>query len=95
MLATALLWSAGGVGIKTASVSPVAIAGWRSLFAVPVLGLAALARACTDREAARAALRSSWNWIAAVSYALMVVTFVLATKLTTAANAIFIHPPWR
>jgi drug/metabolite transporter (DMT)-like permease len=91
MLATALLWSAGGVGIKTASVSPVAIAGWRSLFAVPVLGLAALARACTDREAARAALRSSWNWIAAVSYALMVVTFVLATKLTTAANAIFIQ----
>jgi drug/metabolite transporter (DMT)-like permease len=91
MLAAALLWSAGGVVIKTAPVSPVAIAGWRAFFAIPVLGLVALARARGEPKAAWEALRSSWIWAAVASYALMVVTFVVATKLTTAANAIFIQ----
>jgi drug/metabolite transporter (DMT)-like permease len=91
MLAAALLWSAGGVVIKTARVSPVAIAGWRAFFAVPVLGLVAASRARREPEAAWEAFRSSWMWVAVASYTLMVVTFVVATRLTTAANAVFIQ----
>jgi drug/metabolite transporter (DMT)-like permease len=91
MLGAALLWSAGGVIIKTASVSPMALAGWRSLFALPVLGLAACLRAQEEPQSATQALRSSWMGMAVASYVLMVVTFVVATRRTTAANAVFIQ----
>jgi drug/metabolite transporter (DMT)-like permease len=91
MFAAALLWSAGGVAIKTAAMLPVAVAGWRSLFALPILGFVAIARARSQPESARTAICSPWVWTASSSYALMVIAFVVATKLTTAANAIFIQ----
>jgi DME family drug/metabolite transporter len=92
VLAAALLWSAGGIGIKSADLPPLALAGWRGLFALPVLLVAALVRA---RGAgglhARVLARAPATWVGVASYATMSIAFVAATKLTTAANAIFIQ----
>jgi drug/metabolite transporter (DMT)-like permease len=77
----ALLWSTGGVGIKTVDAAPLAIAGWRSAFA----GLALLAWFRTPPR------RSAVFLLTVVSYAACVMTFVVATRWTTAANAIFLQ----
>jgi drug/metabolite transporter (DMT)-like permease len=77
----ALLWSTGGVGIKAIAASPLVIASWRSAFA-------ALALFAVFRPRAR----WSPSFVAAVvCYAACLVTFVVATKWTTAANAIFLQ----
>jgi drug/metabolite transporter, DME family len=88
LLAAATLWSTAGAAIKLCGLSGWQIAGGRSL----VAGLFLLAAVPAAR--ARPTLRTL---AVAVAYALTVVQFVLATKLTTAANAIFIQdtaPLW-
>jgi drug/metabolite transporter (DMT)-like permease len=91
VLAAAVLWSTGGVGIKSAHGPPLAVAGWRGLFALPLLAWVAVARARRAESAAWLPLRQPWTWVGAASYAIMVVCFVVATKWTTAANAVFIQ----
>ena len=91
VLAAAVLWSTGGVGIKSLDGPPLAVAGWRGLFALPVLATVALLRVRSAGSAAALPLRKPWAWMGAASYALMVICFVVATKWTTAANAIFIQ----
>lgn len=91
VLAAAVLWSTGGVGIKSLEGPPLAVAGWRGFFALPVLGAVALMRVRSAGSAAALPLRKPWAWMGAASYALMVICFVVATKWTTAANAIFIQ----
>ena len=82
MLLTALFWSLGGVLIKSIDWNPVAIAGSRSLIAV---GLIAILRPSVLR-------RFSWTAVlGGMAYTATVVLFVIATKLTTAANAIFLQ----
>ncbi|HLY39345.1 MAG TPA: DMT family transporter [Candidatus Binatia bacterium] len=79
--AAALLWSTGGLGIKAIAASPLVIACWRSAFA----GLALFA-------VFRPRPRRSASFVAAVvCYAACLTTFVVATKWTTAANAIFLQ----
>jgi drug/metabolite transporter (DMT)-like permease len=88
LTATAVLWSFGGVLIKSVPWNPLAIAGVRSLIALPVL-LAAARRNPLPRSGDEA-----WG---AAAYALTVISFVSATKLTTAANAILLQytaPVW-
>jgi len=88
LLAAAVLWSSGGAAIKSCSLSAWQLAGGRSLIAALVL--LALVPA-TRRRPTRLSVA------VAVAYAFTVVLFVLATKLTTAANAIFIQdtaPLW-
>jgi drug/metabolite transporter (DMT)-like permease len=75
----ALLWSSGGLFIKLAPLPPLAVAFGRSLIA----GAFYLAVFRPDLRAAR--------WSTAASYAGCIVSFVVATKLTTAANAIFLQ----
>ena len=80
--AAALLWSTGGIGIKALNEPPLVIAWYRSAFAAATLIVLFRPRA--------------WRWtpaflIGLVSYAACLVTFVLATKWTSAANAIFIQ----
>lgn len=80
-IAAALLFSTGGAGIKVAAFSSAQVAGLRSAIAAIALLLWLGGRV---RLSAR---------IAAVSavYACTLVLFVHATKLTTAANAIFLQ----
>jgi len=82
LLVAATLWSSGGLLIKIVSWNPVAIAGSRSLIAVLVLWV-------FFRHS-----RLSWSFSqmgGAVAYAITVILFVVATKLTTAANAILLQ----
>jgi drug/metabolite transporter (DMT)-like permease len=96
VLVAALLWSAGGVGVKTADAHPMALAGWRSAVAAPVLLAAAVFAARRSGLGASQFLRTGFFrrplvWGAAISYAIMVVSYVVSTKLTTAANSILIQ----
>jgi drug/metabolite transporter (DMT)-like permease len=82
LLATAVLWSMGGVLIKSIDLAPVTIAGSRSLIAAVII---AMAKPDTIRK-------TSWQTVpGAIAYAFTVLLFVVATKLTTAANAIFLQ----
>jgi len=82
LLVSAVLWSLGGVLIKSVEWPSMAKAGARSLIAAGVLW---------------AWLRKpQFTWSAtqlgaAIAYALTVSTFVIANDLTTAANAIFLQ----
>ncbi len=82
VLAAALLWSTGGLGIKALSDPPLKVAFFRS--AVAALTLFLLLRPRVHRWTA------SFG-IAVASYAACLTTFVVATKWTTAANAIFLQ----
>lgn len=77
-----LLWSTGGLFIKLVPWNPFAIAGIRSLFAGLVM-LAWLRRPHLTWSRAQVA--------AAVFYAATMITFVIANKLTTSANAILLQ----
>src|SRR3954463_975701 len=91
VLLAALLWSTGGLGVKSVDMSPLALAGYRSAFAAPVLGIFAIALSQRHHVPIGTLLRRPLVWAAAFSYAVMVVTFVIAAKLTTAANAILLQ----
>jgi len=83
----ALLWSTGGIGIKAISDPPLKVTFYRSFFAA--IGLFIL----LGRDVwGRRRWRSSMTFaIAIVSYCACLTTFVVATKWTTAANAIFLQ----
>jgi len=88
ILSAAVLWSTAGAAIKRCDLDAFQIAGGRSLVAGLFLFLAV-------REAR--VLPTLRVLLVAVAYAFTVVLFVVATKLTTAANAIFIQdtaPLW-
>lgn len=91
VLAAALLWSTGGLGVKLVDASPLAIAGFRSFFAAPVVALALFGVLRPTKGDLRALLRQPLLWGAGLSYAVVVVTFVAAVKLTTAANAVLLQ----
>lgn len=87
VVAAALLWSTGGIGIKAISDSALKVTFYRSLFAAIALMLF-LGRGVWGRRH----WRSTPAFIAAiVSYAACLTAFVVATKWTTAANAIFLQ----
>ncbi len=82
LFAAAFLFSTGGAAIKACSLSSWQIAGFRS-------GIAALTLFILLPEA-----RRGWRWrtvLVGIAYAATLVLFVLATKLTTSANAIFLQ----
>ncbi len=82
MLAAALLWSTGGLFIKWTTLSGLELSFGRSLFAaVTVAVLTSHEGFGLNRVTAAAS----------VLYAVLLLLFVLATKQTTAANAIFLQ----
>jgi len=88
LFATALLWSLGGLLIKSIAWPPLAVAGGRSLIAAAFLLLIVRPKRLALTPLAVAT---------AVCYAGCTVLLVVATKLTTAANAIFLQytsPVW-
>lgn len=88
LIAASVLWSTGGILIKLVDWHPVAISGSRSLIA----GLLILAFLRKPR------LKFSWPLVlGALTYASTVILFVIANKLTTAANTILLQytaPIW-
>lgn len=92
VVVAAVLWSTGGLGIKSTPLPPLALAGYRGFFALPVLlGMLAVRARHAGTLPWRRVAASPWAWAGAASYGVMVIAFVVATKLTTAANAIFIQ----
>jgi drug/metabolite transporter (DMT)-like permease len=83
MLLVTLIWSANGLLIKLVSWSPMSISGLRSLFAVVVL--------LPFIGGKPRHLASFDTLLGAFGFAGALITFVVATKLTTAANAIFLQ----
>ncbi len=80
--AAALLWSSGGLAIKLVPLSASGVAFWRSF--VSAIFLLVVFRPS----------RARWRHASvstALVYALMILSFVSATKMTTAANAIFLQ----
>jgi drug/metabolite transporter, DME family len=91
----ALLWSTSGVLVKSLTgLSAAAITGWRSLFTLPLLAVA-LVWLSGSRRGAWQVVRTAWTrptiWGSALCYAGTLILFIRATKLTTAANAIFLQ----
>jgi len=87
VVAAALLWSSGGIGIKAISDPPLKVTFYRSLFAAIAL-LVLLGR---DVWGKRHWKSSGMFAGAIISYGACLTTFVVATKWTTAANAIFLQ----
>jgi len=82
ILAAAVLWSTGGLFIKWVTLGGLELSCWRSLFAIFTVAL------FTRREGFGL---NSVTAVASVLYAVLLILFVLATKATTAANAIFLQ----
>jgi drug/metabolite transporter, DME family len=87
IIGAALLWSSGGIGIKAVADPPLKVAFYRSLFAA----LALLLLRGRDTWGRRRWTSTPVFLVAIVSYAACLTTFVIATKWTTAANAIFLQ----
>jgi drug/metabolite transporter (DMT)-like permease len=82
VVAAAVLFSTGGVAVKTVALGGWQIASFRS-------GVAAAALLLLLPEA-----RRGWSWRmvpVSAAYAATLVSFVLANRLTTAANAVFLQ----
>jgi DME family drug/metabolite transporter len=82
LMAAAFLFSTGGAAIKAITLTPWQIACFRSAIAALSLGLF-----IPDG-------RRNWRWElvpVAAAYAATLVTFTLATRMTTSANAIYLQ----
>jgi drug/metabolite transporter (DMT)-like permease len=87
----AVLWSSAGLFIKLIDWNPVIIAGGRSLIAAVFM---AAIRLLGRRNVP---FRLSQFWIGGVAYGLTMFLFVIANKMTSAANAILLQysaPIW-
>ncbi len=88
LIAAALCWSLGGLLVKAVPWPPLAVSSGRGL-------IAALFLIATNRRLRFHLSRD--QILGALGYALCTITFCLATKLTTAANAILLQytaPVW-
>lgn len=82
LFAAAILFSTGGAAIKACSLSSWQVAGFRSGIAAVVLYIAL------------PGARRHWTWrtwLIGLAYAATMILFVIANKLTTSANAIFLQ----
>ena len=79
---TAILWSSGGLFIKLISLNAMQLSFFRCLIAAIVFGL-------LFRK--KLLIVNGFTFINAAFYAVVLTTFVIATKTTTAANAIFLQ----
>ncbi len=82
IVAAALFWSTGGLFVKLISLDAFTILFYRSLLAALVFG------AIYRRELFRMNRKA---WLNSIFYCLLLVCFVVSTKLTTAANSILLQ----
>jgi len=84
IVVAALLWSTGGIGIKGIDDAPLKVTFYRSVFAAITLFL------IFRRDVTRFP-RSAAFFTAIIAYGTCLTSFVIATRWTTAANAIFLQ----
>ena len=84
IVVAALLWSTGGIGIKAIDDPPLKVTFYRSVFAAITLFL------IFRRDVTRFP-RSAAFFAAILAYGMCLTSFVIATRWTTAANAIFLQ----
>src|ERR1043165_1422247 len=92
ILLAALLWGTGGVVFKDVTLDGFGVSLWRSSFASITLYI--FYRLSFTKEQLREQHKYWFNVhtiVMAAIYAGLLVLFVLATKLTTSANAIFLQ----
>ena len=82
VVAAALLWSTGGLFVKWSQLSALELSFWRSLLAALTVAI------FTRREGFGI---NALTILTSILYAALLLLFVTATKLTTAANAIFLQ----
>lgn len=82
VIAAALLWSTGGIFIKLISLNALQLSCLRSIFAALVF-IVLFKRKLLEVN--------GLTFLNAIFYAAILVLFVIATKMTTAANAIFLQ----
>lgn len=82
VFAAAFLWSTGGLFIKWTTLAGLELSFWRSFFAVFTVAF------FTRHEGFGL---NRLTAVASVLYAVLLILFVMATKTTTAANAIFLQ----
>ena len=82
VLAAALLWSTGGLFIKWTTIGGLELSFWRSFFAIFTVAFFTRHEGFGINRLTAAA---------SFLYAVLLILFVLATKTTTAANAIFLQ----
>lgn len=100
LLAAALLFSTGGMAVKSCGLADVQIASWRCGIAAVTLLLClpllqrSKGEALREGQGSAPRPRAGLTWLhgfVGLSYAVTLVGFVLANKATTAANAIFLQ----
>lgn len=91
ILCAALFWSTGGYFIKSLSLDAFGISLWRSSFAALTLYLFYRANFKSQLKNISSEWYSLRTLSTAVVYAALLILFVMATKLTTSANAIFLQ----
>jgi len=82
IIAAAILWSSGGIFIKLITLNTIQLASIRSAFAALVFGFLFRKKLLEV---------NGFTFINALFYSGILIFFVSATKLTTAANAIFLQ----
>ncbi len=88
LVITAIMWSSGGLLIKSIPLNPMVIAGMRSFGAAIILGLFVRTRKINNIYTVI---------IGPALYCVTLFLFVMANKMTTAANTIILHytsPIW-
>ncbi len=91
ILLAALIWSTGGFFIKSVSLDAFGVSFWRSSFAAVTLFAIYRWKYSSISHAEEEPWLHRHTLLIAGTYATLLVLFVLATKLTTSANAIFLQ----
>ena len=83
VLATALIWSSGGLAVKLTDCPADALTGWRCLFCLLLFWFYYRKEKLLNFSKAQ--------WAGAIAYFLMAYFYIAATQMTTAANAILLQ----
>lgn len=100
LIVCAFGWSLAGIFIKYADVNSFALAGFRSLIAfitIVVLSRRFPRFVIKNEDSSVNKKRTFYLWVSAVTYALTMILFCIANKLTYSANAVLLQytfPIW-
>ncbi len=83
ILATALIWSSGGLAVKITDCPADALTGWRCLFCLILFWF--------FYRKEKLLTYTKAQWFGAIAYFLMAYFYIAATQMTTAANAILLQ----